>query len=946
MPKDDRLRKAEAFENYVATLYESLGYLVTRNYPIGGQQVDLVAEVSMPGVGITRLLIECKHREQARISNQVVHEFIAMFTSMRHQEGFSGGVLVTNTDFSTEARRAVKDIASVYLVTQADLEEQLFNLRFPFQEFVQTYESASIFRSYVPLRAYGSLPGEPEARYITDLEEELLHWLQAENRGFVSILADFGAGKTTLLTRLKYRMARAYLERQQNRIPVLFFLKEMHAFDGIDTYLEHTAIREFRRQVPARLVWKQVEEGRFLLLLDGFDEISTLADEKRRRRLFLELAKLFTSGSAAVLTCRPSYFVSIREYNRLMEELRADHERPELAIHENAPESSTKREARRQHLLAHLRHRFVNVEEQRRLRPIESSTIRLEGFIEAQIEEYLIRHENSLLSTLGRTAMEVKDYLYRVYDVRDLMTRPILLDMIVETLLSGNIDITDERASIGPASLYDLYTETQFQIEWHKGATRRLLTAEERRRFSEMIALKMFTEGSLEVTYREILEMVRSAPSVLPSLKHRLEQATEEQVATDIQTCTFLSRDQRDYFKFTHKSFMEFFVASYVRRLLMESERHDVLRVQLPQEILYFLGSYGTVDAPFFEVLRRGYTRSLARNLKRGAIESRNLAGAMLLAGPVVENVFLEASTLNALSFSSLKLRNVRMDGVLLEDVSIREWDLERLSWDGVIFSRVEVNALRILDRSSVQLRADDVRCHRLEMMSSSIELQCKDARIDELGITEGEATFEGDVSVSEVEVVGSRVVLKYGVGGEQAVFKRGVFKECDLEAVVCVRETSEGDAKSRREREVPQLAPWLGGCEFRKCRVFWMVAHETLFEWLRDGRFAECGGVFLVRSKAFRRRAAGERRTEIEKAERDELGGKLFDMREAVRSGEMVWHGKLGLVSEGRFLESDDLAKTIERELLRRFGHGVASISKGPRQVSGVRAAWEGLRG
>jgi hypothetical protein len=92
--------KGAEFEVYVARLYESLGFRVDTNVNLGGQQVDVLAETFIPGVGSARLVIECKWKEKKSVSNQEVFEFVTMIKALRPKGQVTRGVMVSNNGFS------------------------------------------------------------------------------------------------------------------------------------------------------------------------------------------------------------------------------------------------------------------------------------------------------------------------------------------------------------------------------------------------------------------------------------------------------------------------------------------------------------------------------------------------------------------------------------------------------------------------------------------------------------------------------------------------------------------------------------------------------------------------------------------------------------------------------------------------------------------------------
>jgi hypothetical protein len=60
---------------------------------------------------------------------------------------------------------------------------------------------------------------------------------------------------------------------------------------------------------------------------------------------------------------------------------------------------------------------------------------------EQQVAEYLRAEEPAILRKTGLNTTEFRDSLYRIYDLEDLMRRPLLLKMIVKTVLSAGVDL-------------------------------------------------------------------------------------------------------------------------------------------------------------------------------------------------------------------------------------------------------------------------------------------------------------------------------------------------------------------------------------------------------------------------------------------------------------------------------------------------------------------------
>ena len=65
------------------------------------------------------------------------------------------------------------------------------------------------------------------------------------------------------------------------------------------------------------------------------------------------------------------------------------------------------------------------------------------------INQYLANFSEQLFLATNASIEDVEVFLYRTYDLEDLMRRPLLLEMVVQTILAGKLDITKTRTEIG-----------------------------------------------------------------------------------------------------------------------------------------------------------------------------------------------------------------------------------------------------------------------------------------------------------------------------------------------------------------------------------------------------------------------------------------------------------------------------------------------------------------
>lgn len=208
-----------------------------------------------------------------------------------------------------------------------------------------------------------------------------------------------------------------------------------------------------------------VDDGRFLLLLDGFDEITLRADQGRRAQLLQRLAPLLLSSSPTVLTSRPSFFISRAEYETALASL-ADPLEPRLGHNVDMNRRVTQAMRGMAKAMPHLLpHREV-------VEAPETVTFELGLLEDTQIDEYLERCEPRF-AQVNLSWRDVRTFINSIYDLSDLMKRPIQLEMIVATVLQDVLDPKNEVVQIGPSGLYELYATMKVQADDAKAESRR-----------------------------------------------------------------------------------------------------------------------------------------------------------------------------------------------------------------------------------------------------------------------------------------------------------------------------------------------------------------------------------------------------------------------------------------------------------------------------------------
>lgn len=185
-------------ESQVAALYRNLGYAVTARAHIADRELDLLAEMPIPGVGTTRVAVECKYRSGRNVSTADVDYFLSLLRVLLNIGSVTHGVLVTNRAYTRPALRLANTEPRLSLLTLDDLKQQSrpteeFRGEGPMKFQHPTYYLITSFE-LVNIRCFRHL------RISLDDSPDVAQWIM--------ILGDNAAGKTTLLRSIALGLCR------------------------------------------------------------------------------------------------------------------------------------------------------------------------------------------------------------------------------------------------------------------------------------------------------------------------------------------------------------------------------------------------------------------------------------------------------------------------------------------------------------------------------------------------------------------------------------------------------------------------------------------------------------------------------------------------------------------------------------------------------------------
>ncbi|HET8775790.1 MAG TPA: HEAT repeat domain-containing protein [Thermoanaerobaculia bacterium] len=509
--------QGKKFERRVGHLLALLGFRVEHDVLISGRQVDLLIED-----GATLLprqyIVECKD-QAAPVSSQQYDAFRGrLMIAQRELSPRVRGIIVASVGFVKEVwAQSRNDV--IDLLTVSQLEQNLIDFRQYIHDLARNLRSSASLEFFVEpriLREHLSVP-EPALQYFE-------RWLADSEANQLTLLGDYGTGKSTLLRYFALQLAQRFEKDViegggRGRIPLFVDLREYRQVISFRQIILDLLDRNRVRSGSFDVFEYVSREGQLLLILDGFDEMATKGDYAVTLRNFREINKQAYGRAKIILSCRTHWFADAHDEQRVLQMMRPA--TPSLTVLYR--EIATRR---------------------------NFSIAYLQEFERDQISKYL-------QTRCGKDAQRVESFIESTYNLADLSRRPVLLDMIVTTAST----LAGKQGEVGPGKLYRSYTD--IWLDSHDWST--LLDVDAKTEFLQNLAVHLWSDSSGQIPSEEI-------PRLISTWKPSVTAEERDGLDGDLRTAAFLVRDADGNYRFSHRSFLEFFFA---RHLIACAARKD-----------------------------------------------------------------------------------------------------------------------------------------------------------------------------------------------------------------------------------------------------------------------------------------------------------------------------------------------------------------------------------
>lgn len=501
----------------------------------GGKNVDILCQTEMLGKKIA-LVCEVKDYAKLLTRSQIVH-IVSDLDVVRKRSGPCNIMIVTRNGVSAGAAEYVRDQDNLFHRSIWELEDEVFGIREYLQHVEEIPKSNGLDRYYIPARAdrisYLDDKRHRSERSI-DLRSEISEWISEKTNQPIAILGGYGAGKSSFASIICASFAQAAMNDPMARRPILLRLGRISRSAGLDSLLatEFTTESEVKGYSYRKFRYLN-ERGRFVIILDGFDEMKHAMTWGEFVNQIRELNGLNTENSKVILLGRPSAFSSDDEHYEILRGLRKVE-----AGYRRLPDWPTFREYELCSFSPSERHSFIS-----RFLPVAEE-------VRARNEDRSPRIE--LAVQKAKQVDEIASTDHAVFQ------KPVHSRILVELSLDDSFDLSKFVGSVTRWSLYEEFFELLSRREAGKQA-RSPIGAPARLEFMRRVATWLWEENDGASSF-----LADQIPAdVFEGLPN--ESALDlRDLRREFLSGSFLERKSNDGFFFSHRSFAEFLVAQHM----------------------------------------------------------------------------------------------------------------------------------------------------------------------------------------------------------------------------------------------------------------------------------------------------------------------------------------------------------------------------------------------
>ncbi len=579
----------DKFRDDVANLLRIGGYNVKTEILYGSKKVDIVFEEYRFGK-LRKYAVEAKNYSAALNFSDLSNIYGGYAQLLVTKEIDELIVVSQHKITSAAANSFIEKMPNFSHQTINEFQESILGFSHYISSLVHKHEQEGLEEYFIPPQTTDGI----EIQYLIN------SWIHNNDYSPVAIIAGYGMGKTSFAHHIAYLLARKFAAGENTRLPILISLGRISREQGLEGLIGTTLTADSPSvQNYSFPIFDHLNRmGRFLIILDGFDEMKHMMTEGEFKSTFDELNRLITGESKVLLLGRPTAFLSENEYAYVLRGTR----RIGNQMHQ-APGAP----------------RYSEV----RLSPFSPSQVRsfVGGYIKHLLKSNKIDIKDGDFLERRRLELESKDH-------EDIISRPVHARMLAELATDPQFEIRD----LNRHQLYDHFVDHLIDREIKKPGRGNILKRQDRRSFACDLAWHLWQYSSTSTSGCRMDEL----PDNLFS-PYTPKNEDENAIRRALLSGSFLDEKSGGTYYFAHRSFQEFLVAEYIWSNITDSssDAYQIVRKfdhALTEDVFKFITERD--DSNFFRSLISQLSRCSAKiSIKTLGIMSNSSSMRRICAG-------------------------------------------------------------------------------------------------------------------------------------------------------------------------------------------------------------------------------------------------------------------------------------------------------------------------
>ncbi|MGO6944239.1 NACHT domain-containing protein [Rhizobium leguminosarum] len=238
------------------------------------------------------------------------HKFVVEYGPLVSNDENSRAWLISKGPISPDARALVDGHARMKAMTYDEFQRKILRVEDYLSELRDRPSDEQLDKWYVP-------PRSEEGRA---LDEIVMEWLDVESAQQIAIMGGYGKGKSTFAQAMCSKLAGIALKDQTKRVPILIPLGEINDEISLEGLIgKHLAAKAKVHGYSFSLFSRLNQAGRFVIFLDGFDEMKHGMTFTKFDSMFSELLRLDGPRAKIVVLGRDTALHNDEEFRAIIE---------------------------------------------------------------------------------------------------------------------------------------------------------------------------------------------------------------------------------------------------------------------------------------------------------------------------------------------------------------------------------------------------------------------------------------------------------------------------------------------------------------------------------------------------------------------------------------------------------------------------------------------------